>query len=232
MSCEHCCRGEPESKDMRIVHLRSLFGKLSYISGIAITGGEPSLVPELINEIIEIAREKQVKIGSFYLATNALDISDSFIIALVNLYLYCGDNEVTQVQWSNSEYHEVLPKDKLLQRHNNIEKLKVFNFASAKYNSHENKLGLLKERYSAKDVLKQGRAEDWGERVLSPDEFEIYDNEAGDGSIYLNCEGNLIAGCDWSYENQRKEENIICHVQDFCIAEVVLYNKRTEEKMK
>jgi hypothetical protein len=32
------------------------------------------------------------------------------------------------------------------------------------------------------------------------------------GNEYLNCNGNIINGCDWSYENQEKYK--ICAVED------------------
>lgn len=31
-----------------------------------------------------------------------------------------------------------------------------------------------------------------------------------DAIIYLNCNGDIIYGCDWSYESQ--DEKVVCHV--------------------
>ena len=43
--------------------------------------------------------------------------------------------------------------------------------------------------------------------------------------LYLNCKGNLINGCDWSYNSQEKKENILCHVNNFAN----FYNSIPEE---
>ena len=32
-----------------------------------------------------------------------------------------------------------------------------------------------------------------------------------DSDTYLNAEGNIINGCDWSYENQ--DDHILCNVE-------------------
>jgi hypothetical protein len=36
-----------------------------------------------------------------------------------------------------------------------------------------------------------------------------------EGDLYLNCKGNIINGCDWSFENQDNPKNIISHVSTF-----------------
>jgi len=187
---------------MKTEHLKTLFSKLDCISTITFTGGEPSLHPDIILETIEIAKKHSVDIGSFYIATNAKKISDEFLLALCKLYLYCSDNEISQVQWSNDLYHD---------EDNEHEKLKVFSFFSPRYSKEYP----MKSDY----LINEGNSElnGMGSRNIEPETFEIDENNIIEGNVYLNCNGNLIAGCDFSYESQNKRSNIICKVEDFSL---------------
>jgi len=199
LECAHCLRGDSESIDLNLNYVKTLFKHLKYISTITFTGGEPSLVPDKISGIIDIAKRMNVIIGSFYIATNAVHASDKFLISVIKLYSYCDDNEISALNYSNDEYHEMNPKA--------VDRLKVFSFTSAKY--------IESPRYE--NILAEGRAENWTDRIVKPDIYDLEDGDIRDGTVYLNCEGNIIAGCDFSYKNQRDKNNIICHVDDFSV---------------
>jgi hypothetical protein len=192
--------------DMNIEYVTELFKKIEYISTITFTGGEPSIAYSTIDRILASAKAHGVDIGNFYIATNAKNIPNGFLLTLINLYVYCDDNEVSQVEWSNDPYHENDPEA--------IEKLKVFSFAGPKY-SQEYPM-------TERSVIAEGRADDFGYRFMERESFEIdmeYNQIMG-GNLYLNCLGNVIAGCDWSYESQEEEENVVCSVGDFGIDKV------------
>lgn len=200
MKCEHCLRGNTQNIDIDLNYVESLFKKLNYISSLTLSGGEPSLVPNDINHIIEIAKKYQVEIGNFYIATNGKKVSNEFLLALINLWTYCSDNEISQINVSNDEYHEMYE--------NEANKLRVFSFTSNKFEKDY-------YRYQNGMVIADGRALEFGSRFIKPDLFIIDDNMIQDGNVYLNCKGNIIAGCDFSYKSQNKKENIICKVEDF-----------------
>ena len=42
-------------------------------------------------------------------------------------------------------------------------------------------------------------------------------------TAYLNCKGNIIAGCDWSYESQDNPERIVCNVGDLTLDKIEEY---------
>lgn len=215
MTCEHCLRGDQQSMDMDIEYVNELFKKTSYISTITFTGGEPSMAYSTIDQILESAKIYGVDVGNFYIATNAKSIPDGFLLTLINLYVYCDDNEVSQVEWSNDPYHE---NDETA-----IEKLKVFSFTGPKY-SQEYPM-------TERSIIAEGKADDFGHRFMKREVFETDTeyNQIMEGNLYLNCLGNVIAGCNWSYESQEEEDNIICHVGDFGIDKV---EKFTEEEKR
>ena len=211
MVCPHCLRGNAQKKDINLQHVRTMFSKISYISCLTLSGGEPSLVPDIINDILDIAKEEDVEIGNFYLCTNAKKITNEFMMTLMRLWMTCTENEISMVQWSNEQFHDnsnIFQGTKLL---------KVLKFASPKYGDEE--LKDVDEKY----LLNEGRAIDnfnAGKSAASKSEYKINPwngNTTIDGELYLNCKGNLIMGCDFSYKNQDKDENILCHVDNFSI---------------
>ena len=220
MECFHCARGDTEPIDINLQYIDTLFQKVNGIWLIAFTGGEPSLVPHLISEIVDIAESYIVEFSDFYIATNGKKITPEFIMAITKLYCYCSDNEISQIQWSNTPYHEDVSPE-------NIRFLDAFKFYSPKY-SKEFPF-TQKEKY----IVAEGRARDWGKRTALTG-LSIEEDNITEGEIYLNCEGNIIAGCNWSYESQRNPENIICSVDEFSLEKVeefITKNTKEEERL-
>lgn len=205
MTCEHCLRGDPENIDIDVKHINTLFKEVDYISIITFTGGEPSLASHIIEKTVQLAEKNQVDIGNFYMATNGKKVSDTFLLALIKLYCFCNDNEISQVVISNDEYHE---------SDNEWDKLRALKFADMKYSDN---LGI--------SVIAEGRAEHWGDRGNNTEHFEVEEEDIREGDIYLNCMGEIIAGCDWSYANQ--PEHKICSVTDDILKAIETWQGKT-----
>jgi len=202
MKCEHCLRGDAENLDISLEHIDTFMGKVDYISSLTLTGGEPSLKPKLIRAVVQSAKAHNVDIGSFYIATNAKKIGHAFIREVLNLWLYCSDNEISCVHWSNDKYHKNDPES--------IRLLSTLSFASPKYEKDE--------ALPAQYIIPEGRAVDWGQNKYFHQrsyEFEFDEFDTVEGDVYLNAKGNIVAGCDWSYESQ--EDETICKVEDLSI---------------
>lgn len=196
MACGHCLRGKAQNKNISFEILDAITSKVNYISTITFTGGEPSLNPEAIETFISLCKEKGVGVGSFYIATNGKKYSDAFLLAVMKLYLFCDDNEASTVQVSNSYWHEENGQDD-----NEIKKLEVFKF------------------FSRRDKLKQEHLIDMGRAksnhignptrnafIKASYQIERYDDtlQIGDGEVYVNVNGDIVTGCDYSYAQQEK----------------------------
>lgn len=194
MQCSHCLRGNAQSIDIDMKYIDTLFSRIDHIGSITFSGGEPSLRPDIINKIIDKAGYWGVSFGNFYIVTNGKTITDDFIVTIARLYTFCIDNEMSGLALSTDQYHEKINgKSKML---------RVFSFF------HE------KGEIPWERVLKAGRAKDWGARKGIGELLNI----SGDyihGTLYLNCRGNIVSGCDFSYRQQSYKKNIICHVDDF-----------------
>lgn len=242
MSCAHCLRGDAENLDMKRYYLESFFSKVRYISHLTLTGGEPSLVPEIIHMVIDVAEKHGVEIGSFYVATNAKALTPTFTEAVMRFYAFCTDNEMSGVEWSNDIYHDDPEPTKGFQY------LKMLTFAKPKwqeeskpvfygngaeeFNRRHFENG--KWKYAGGGIIDEGRASYSvpAQRALEVHRMELseYDEDetVEESEIYLNCKGWIINGCDWSYERQDDPEfnGRICHVRSFSFAAIKRYNKK------
>lgn len=218
MSCDHCLRGDPENVVIEKRHIDKLFSELSHVSDLTITGGEPSLHPEMIDYIVESAEKHGVSIDNFYMVTNAKKVSDHFLKAIIGLYAYCGYMEegIGGLSISGDGYHDELNKD-------NVRKLEAFRFTSIRDEGGK--------RYDD-NLINEGRSVDnhYTTKEINFCEFEVLDDVIeGDAELYLNCLGDLVGSCNLSYDTQTNKNLIIANVhdKDFNLRRSVQsYNKR------
>ena len=218
MSCSHCMRGDVQCIDIEDSYIENVFKRVDRIGELTLTGGEPSIVPEKIQSVIRLAKKHNVYIGSFYIATNAKEVSKDFIIAVMDLYVYCDYSEGCMLQYSNDKFHDEVDIENTL-------KLEAFKFASAKDRKNY--------PLAVEQLLNQGRAfYSWGAwKEVSIHSKDITDGVI-DGTMYLNAVGNIVPECDLSFDSQDCEYLIICNVSkdDFDIIEAVYnYNDRIEK---
>jgi len=200
-SCAHCLRGDAEPLDLKWEYANALFAQLARDSAsigcLTFSGGEPSLVPEILIGILDEAKKYDIWIGNFYIATNAVSVSDKFLIACIEWYCFCRDNEITEVQWSNDQYHSTSPEA--------VRRLQALGFAHAKYPESLPRGSLT--------FLREGRARALPEAERLPTESLSFEDDYLEGDLYLNAKGQLINGCDWSYESQQR--HFLMNVSDF-----------------
>lgn len=220
MKCEHCLRGEPQNKSIKIEYVNELFSKINSIGCVTFTGGEPSLVPHIIRNIMVSANHYGVDIGNFYIVTNAKKVTPSFLETLTYVYNQCTENEISSICYSNDRYHEN-------QTYEQLTKLEEWAEYEMGNSDLVNPRISRDSRYQPM-IIREGRA-GWGEKENKKEKFrfEYYGDTINimDEPIYLNCNGYIIAGYDWSYESQNKKEHKICHVNDFSTKMVAKYNR-------
>ena len=200
MTCNHCLRGEAQNMNLKPEFVESLLSQVDEIGSVSFSGGEPSLAVGVINHFLETAKRKKVEIGNFYIATNGLDITEDFILACIRLYAYCYEKGHCAVQVSNDIFHQD-------ENSYDTELLDSLSFFGRKWD----KEGFDFER--GKSLLSEGRGKEnftasrnvLVHSITSKDDFN-------DGEIYLNCKGNIVSGCDWSYDSQDKDKMILCQV--------------------
>ena len=222
LACFHCLRGDPEPVDISDYYLEELFSKVGRIGLLTITGGEPSLATDRIFKILELIKKHGVIMENFYLATNATNVTDDFIRVLMELYLACGENEVSGVDISNSIYHD--NNVNFGDINHDVDKLKLLKFVQLKYSDKT-------LREMPNNLLHQGRCGSGREVEIDSIEVNIEEKEVSEGGLYLNCEGVIIAGCDFSFESQRSNKSIqVCKVEDLSIEVIDNWQRRASDE--
>lgn len=88
MTCQHCMRGDAEDLSMDYAVLDRIFEDTRQIDHLVLTGGEPSLAPYVIQQILYRARVWKCSIHSFFCATNARIYSQPFCETAVTYWLH------------------------------------------------------------------------------------------------------------------------------------------------
>jgi len=200
MSCEHCLRGDAENLDLKKEYVDTLLDQLDggWISSVTFTGGEPSLNVPIIEYFLNEIIRRNIGLGFFYIATNGLKISVEFIIVCLRLYSYSDEKDMCTIDVSNDYYHQC-------ENDYNTDLLDGLSFFKRKFSI---------EGYDydgGRRVLREGRGEDFGGNNITVQTVETIE-DLEETEIYLNCEGKIINGCDWSYKNQKK--HILCEVEN------------------
>lgn len=215
MKCGHCLRGEPENKTMSETHIYDFLSQMNrdYISTITFTGGEPTLPSGMkaIRKFMEAWARFDVNIGNFYIVTNAKVWRPELPKLIQKLYNFCSDNEVSEIDISTDQYHDHIEGERLNFKGRLDEELYLLTGCDT--------LVGMRKNIEFNEIIEEGRGAQYGSgRLEVPRELSI-ETWSGtptltEGDIYLNCEGNVIHGCDWSYESQRDPENIICKASE------------------
>lgn len=194
MACCHCLRGNAQNKEISKETLSKflLNNDIRYISTVTFTGGEPSLNCQAINDFIDICSKHAIEVGNFYIATNGKQVTESFISTCLRLFLFCSENEVSQIEISRSDYH-------IDQNEEAIKKLKCLRFVSER------------PYLSYKNLIDEGKAKSLNQlNGIKGQKKKIYpltiEDNIIDGEIYLNCKGDICSSCDLSYRRQDKNK--------------------------
>lgn len=198
IQCGHCLRGDAECVNIKMKYVDALFSQINSIGNITFTGGEPQLVPGIIDKIRYSAIIHNIDVGNFYCVTNGVKNSKKFKDVMINWYNFCTDNEMSAISLSNDIWHDEATGYTINTRH--IENLEFFH---------------VRDRLpQTRDVIiKEGRAKFYGTRDNEPDDFykDLYREEqisVVESALYLNALGKIINGCDWSYATQRTRDDI------------------------
>ena len=70
LNCRHCFRGEARNKDISREIIEKVFDEVKYVGTLDLSGGEVFLAYEHLKMLLEIAKEKEVKIESCSMLIN------------------------------------------------------------------------------------------------------------------------------------------------------------------
>lgn len=233
LACEHCLRGKAQNKTMPSYFVDKFFDAIKIIEketgdnlmGLNISGGEPSLNLALLKHIIDAINERELTLRWFYIATNGVEVPSSFVMRCLELYSMADEKEMCAVKLSNDHFHQ------------DCASLEGLNGDIQKSSKLLSGLSFFREMWKDYNESYRGNWLNQGNYKQNYNDGNDplhcdprYENEFDEITFYLNCKGYIINGCDYSYKDQDKARNIICHVDDF--ADWYIKHKRKFEKQR
>ena len=207
LACDHCLRGCAQNLNIRLEYIAKLFEiiakkDIDYID-LILTGGEPSLNLKALKYIHTVLGYYNINLNSFYLATNGVNNNNkNFISILLDFYSLIDNKEMFQVDISDDVQHQYERGYTASFMDNEL----IHGLKGVKFRDES-------KDYSYEGAIIEGRAKENNFKGLE----NIVDTSISldDTYFYLNCKGNIINGCDWSYESQERKELIISDVYSF-----------------
>jgi len=209
MKCGHCLRGDAQKDilDLKVIKQFILDNDIEDIGRLTITGGEPLLVPEKIEELTQMLHFLKVNLGSFYIATNGSSFTIEALWAIARLNFHCDEPEMSEVEISNSKWHEKererlnLPSPEVFEEGFHSEVFKetfpeLSDEIEATIGDMLDTVSISMDHrlYKQDAMISEGRFEVFGSSPLETDDTDM---------IYINALGNIILGtCDASYDSQ------------------------------
>ena len=128
--CDHCCKGPMQNIDMTKEIIDKLFNNSEYqiteMTHFIITGGEPTLVPDVIEYLIDKIINKNILITKHVnIFTNGLIYSEQFIDAIHKLINYLRskkecENVSINFKISNDQFHKNI-LDEVLEKYKKVD---------------------------------------------------------------------------------------------------------------
>lgn len=204
MVCAHCLRGKAQGLDMPNEVMDSLLDQCGeYLSNVTFSGGEPTIAVDRIRYFFEQVKERQISLGSFFIRTNAKKIPTDFVLLCLEMYAYCDEKEMCQVEASQDDFHEGTAH--CGQDLDIVRGLSFFQPQEVRHGYGQHQVFINEGYY----------AENFGDgRELTVHPFEPYysygDIYLDNTEVYINCKGEVVSCCDLSYT--RQSEEALCHI--------------------
>ncbi len=148
LACAHCARGEAQNKTIKPIYIDRVLDQIDYVNHFVLTGGEPSLHPDLFEYIIDKIIEKGVRISYFDTTLNGTIKSERVAAALDKIAEWCHHWQLyaelepyASVRISSDLFHRDFPiykPEEAMEFYKNACKSKYVVLSYADFNHAEN----------------------------------------------------------------------------------------------
>lgn len=180
MRCGHCLRGDAQNLDMPDEVIDRLLELADEIGSVTFTGGEPSLNIHAIRYFFDRAGQLNKMPFSFYVVTNGMENQLQLAVELLKAYPLMEEPDMCGVALSVDEWHDGTGGCDIVR-------------GLAFYRDDKEKEHLV--------PLREGRAASLQAAVEPILDDRIDMDEDAIDMLYVAANGNLIGGCDFSYDH-------------------------------
>lgn len=135
IECEHCLRGERKEEYMSEETINNIFKNINEVEFLLLTGGEPLLALNQIKKILEVIKEREIKINCVLLVTNCTVLNEGIMKTLSELSTLT-DFEI-RLSYDMFHYMELNRLNLLETRQENAEVFKD-KFKAEDYSDYQN----------------------------------------------------------------------------------------------
>ena len=223
LDCAHCVRGKKCNKDISDEIIEKTFEQVDLVGCVAINGGEPTLVIDKIEKIIDSIIKRQIKLEQFTITINGTIYSEELLRLLDEIDRYIGDDTVSSLFAISLDNYHIDEMKKLGILENFIDNYKRYKKSKHFYGTREIDFKLFRE----------GNAENLDESITVPlrpmQQYVSYVDSKRYGDVCcigplvtVNVDG-IVTECDASNVNQRSIYNY-GNILDDSIENIVLSN--------
>jgi hypothetical protein len=197
MHCAHCLRGDAQNIDMPLSVMDKALDYFDSVETVGFGGGEISIAPEKLDELLSITKAHNLHPASFYGVTNGKVVSDDFLLTMLRWYRTVmengGEPEMSGLAFSSDCFHEPIPAE-------NREILRGFSFFRENDKKTDwNKLPLINEG-RAKSLIGYKKRE----LAMDGPEIDISGDAVTIDIAYVTCDGDVLCTCDAAYDDQER----------------------------
>jgi hypothetical protein len=213
MNCAHCLRGCAQSIDISKKTINKVLKQYTNISTLTLTGGEPSLVPELIKYTVDRIIELGIDLGCLYIVTNGKVYSQKMVNAMRKAYAYSYEPDLCGLCVSVDDYHDGTHANNRYRYmdepffHTDKEQKDLSRYLINEGNAYDNGIG--RRNLIVDTELK--------------DEYVTIDEDClniDDYLVYVNALGDVLLNCDVSYQHQ--SDYMLGNVNDSSLVDILL----------
>jgi MoaA/NifB/PqqE/SkfB family radical SAM enzyme len=194
MKCNHCLRGKAQDVDMSKEIIDNVLEQIKDIEIVTFTGGEPTMNMDVIEYFTKSVINETYMLQGFWMATNAKEYSPRLVNTLLDLYAYCIEyswDDYCGLAISQDKFHDAV-------EFSTLAKYKALSFYDDSKETDFNNTPILDEGYANENGIGTRKS-----RIETLD-IEFDDDTIIVDQLYINAKGDVVAGCDYSYETQEK----------------------------
>lgn len=202
LQCAHCLRGDVQRVTMSNEILSRAMGFIDSICTLIVTGGEPSLAPEVLENLINILYWRKVQVGAFYIVSNGMNHNKyrRFLTAVERLYGWCDQQDSCVLTVSRDQYH---PFNDNPWKY--LSKFELRDEYGHHYGEYPPYFQPDERKHRMERVLGEGRAVETQtgfepQEQQKPWELDAEGTYVIDPEVYVSANGNVTSACNMSFD--------------------------------
>jgi hypothetical protein len=196
LKCDHCLRGCTQRLKMSNKCIHESLRNVSSIGTLTLTGGEPSLAVDVMENIMDTIRWRNISFGSVYVVSNGKWHTKykSFLKVMERFVNWSDEPECSSLSISRDQYHEVDLRREMFYNEETYDEYSFVDLQSRKHNIY--------------NPINEGRALQTGVGTETPKpmpKWKMYNGDVIENEVYISANGNVVSNCNMSFRRIDKE---------------------------